>query len=165
MSLNPNGVNPNDPFVADRLATVAKRFALLDLLDSEGIKAVLAESEEEWRTPPQPPEPDPDLSTFRDNRQRLLQGISNEKLARLALGALLNMKAQRGVDLSTDIRQIKCPVLIIHGGADTTVPINFGRALVEEIRQAELSVLNGQGHGLIVNPAAQQVVIHWLRSG
>ena len=105
------------------------------------------------------------LSTFRENRQRLLQGISNEKLARLALGALLNMKAQRGVDLSTDIRQIKCPVLIIHGDADTTVPINFGRALVEEIRQAELSVLNGQGHGLIVNPAAQQVVIHWLRSG
>lgn len=162
MSLNPTGIDPNDPFVSDRLATVAKRLALLDLLDSESMAAVLAESEEEWRSPPQPTEPDPVFSAFRENRQRLLQGIGNEKLARLALGVLLNMKAQRGVDLSADVSKIRCPVLIVHGDADTTVPVSFGRALAEGILQAELSVLNGHGHGLIANPTAQQVVIHWL---
>ena len=36
MSLNPTGVNLDDPFVADRLETVARRIALLKLMESEG---------------------------------------------------------------------------------------------------------------------------------
>ena len=163
MSLNPNGVNPNDPFVADRLATVAKRFALLDLLDSEGIKAVLAESEEEWRTPPQPPEPDPALATFRENRSRHLEQLNASELARLAQGALLNMQSQRGVDLSDDVSRVICPVLIVHGDADTTVPLAFGQALAAATPNAELAKLVGTGHGLIVNPEAQQIATSWLR--
>ena len=164
MSLTPTGVDPADPFVSDRLETVAKRLALLDVSESEGIDAVIADSEDEWRTPPQPTEPDPVFQSFRDNRQLGLDNLSPSELARLALGALLNMKAQRGVDLSADMTRIMCPVLIVHGDADTTVPIAFSCALADRIAQAELSVLNGDGHGLIVNPAAQQVVTHWLQS-
>jgi len=163
MSLTPTGIDPADPFVADRLATVAKRLALLDLLDSEGLEAVIAESEEEWRTPPQPPEPDPALSTYRENRHRLLQGIGNEELARLVRGALFNMNAQRGVDLSDDASRISCPVLIIHGDADTTVPIPFGRALAAAMPSAEFTTLSGVGHGLIVDPQAQRFATSWLR--
>ena len=74
------------------------------------------------------------------------------------------MKAQTGDDLSNEIRQVERPVLIIHGDADTTVPIAFGRALFKGVKRARLSVLNDQGHGLIVNPVAQQVVVDWLRS-
>ena len=162
MSLNPAGIAPDDPFVADRLATIAKRLALLDLLESEGIEAVITESEEEWRSLPQPPEPDPTLSTFRKNRGRLLERLSESELPRLALGALLNMRAQRGVDLSNDVSRIKCPTLIVHGDADTTVPIAFGRALASSLPGAKLVTLSDEGHGLIVNPAAQQVVIDWL---
>ena len=165
MSLAPSGINRSDPFVADRLETVAKRLALLDLLDSEGIEAAVAASEDEWRSPPQPTEPDPALSTYRENRCHLLQGISHSALARLVQGALLNMQTQRDIDLSGEVTRIKCPVLIIHGDSDTTVPMAFGRALTERILHAKLSVLNGHGHGLIVDPAAQQVIVHWLRSG
>ena len=165
MSRSPNGIDPNDPFVADRLSTVTKRLALLDMLASEGIKAVFAESEDEWRSPPQPPEPDPELDGYRQNRSRQLDRLGNSELARLVRGALLNMQAQRGIDLSDDASRISCPVLIVHGDADTTVPIDFGHALAKRIRQAELSILNGQGHGLIVDPAAQQVIVHWLQSG
>ncbi len=164
MSLTPTGVPHDDPFVADRLETVAKRLALLDLLDSEGIESAVAASEDEWRSPPQPAEPDPAFQSFRDNRQLGLDNLSPSELARLALGALLNMKAQRGVDLSADMTLITCPVLIVHGDADTTVPIALGRALADGIPYAELSVLNEHGHGLIVNLAAQQVVTHWFQS-
>ncbi|MDE2987969.1 MAG: alpha/beta hydrolase [Chloroflexota bacterium] len=164
MSLTPTGVDPADPFVSDRLETVAKRLTLLDLLDSEGIEAAVAASKDEWRSPPQPAEPDPVFQSFRDSRQQGLNNLSPSELARLALGALLNMKAQRGVDLSADLTRITCPVLIVHGDADTTVPIGFSCALADRIAQAELSVLNGHGHGLIVNSAAQQVVTHWLQS-
>ena len=162
MSLTPSGVALDNPFVVDRLETVAKRLGLLVLMESEGIEAAVAASEDEWRLLPQPAEPDPGLTKFRENRHRLLQDIGMDELARLAGGALLNMQAQRGVDLSADLSRIECPVLIIHGDADTTVPIAFGRALAEEIGQAELSVLNGQGHGLIVDPFAQTVTTEWL---
>ena len=63
MSLTPTGVPLDDPFVADRLETVAKRLALLELMETQGIEAAVADSEDEWRTLPQPPEPDPELAT------------------------------------------------------------------------------------------------------
>lgn len=165
MSLTPTGIPLDDPFVADRLETVAKRLALLDLLDSEGIDAAVHASEDEWRSPPQPPEPDPEIAAFRENRSCQLKSLNDSELARLAHGALFNMKAQTGEDLTNELGQLECPVLIVHGNADTTVPIAFGRATFKGIEQAKLSVQNRQGHGLIVNPAAQQTVISWLRSG
>ena len=145
MSLTPSGVPLDDPFVADRLETVAKRLALLELMETQGIEAAVADSEDEWRTLPQPPEPDPELATFRENRSCQLKSLNDREMARLAHGALLNMKAQTGDDLSNEIRQVECPVLIIHGDADTTVPIAFGRALFKGIKRARLSVLNDQG--------------------
>ncbi len=164
MSPGPKGIDPNDPFVADRLETVAKRLALLDLLHRKGIEAVIAESEEEWRTPPQPPEPDPELAPFRENRSRRLERLAASELARLAQGALLNMNAQAGVDLLDELGQIRCPALILHGDADTTVPFAFGRSLSHAMPRAEFISLHGEGHGLIVNPLAQQVSTDWLQS-
>lgn len=162
MSLSPSGIDPDDPFVADRLATISKRLALLDLFDAEGIEAVVAASEDEWRSPPQPPDPDPSLRSFRENRQRVLSDLPGCELTRLAHGALLNMNAQRGVDLSDEVANIRCPVLIVHGDADTTVPIAFGRVLSNRLPQADFREIKGEGHGLIVKPRAQQVLVTWL---
>ena len=162
MSLAPSGINPTDPFVADRLQTVARRLALLDFFDSQGAEAAAAESEDELRSPPQPAEPDPALSTFRDNRQAALSRLSTRELARLAGGTLLNMRAQRDEDLSNELLRIKCPVLIVHGDSDTTVPIAFGETLATWIPDATFVRLDGVGHGLIVNPEAQRQSIEWL---
>ncbi len=162
MSLKPSGVDHTDPFVADRLATVAKRLAMLDLLESAGIDAVLAASEDEWRSPPEPLEPDESLTHFRDNRRAALLSLANAELARLASGALLNMQAQRDVDLLAEASQSMCPTLIVHGDADTTVPIAYGRALADSISHATFVVLNGEGHGLITLPRAQRVLAEWL---
>ena len=163
MSLSPRGVDPADPFVADRLATVAARLNLLDLFHSQGIEAAVAATEGEWRLPQQPPNPDPVLDRFRNNRHQALRNLPQRELERLAHGALLNMNAQRSVDLSGEIGRIECPILILHGDTDTTVPIAFGRALSESIPNATLKTLPDGGHGLIVHPMAQQVVGSWLR--
>ena len=162
MSLTPTGIDLDDPFVADRLATVARRLALLNLLDRRGINAAVAASEDEWRSLPQPVEPDPALKSHRDNRQRALDNLSNTELARLTLGALLNMQAQRDVDLSDDLHRISCPVLIVHGDSDTTVPIAFGEALASLTPGADIVRLSGVGHGLIADRDAQQVTKEWL---
>lgn len=166
MTLSPSGVDRNDPFVADRLTTVAKRLALLDLLEQQGIHVALAASEDEWRSPPQPAEPDSALQSHRDNRQRALDKLSNTELARLTLGALLNMNAQRDVDLSDELHRIDCPTLVVHGDADTTIPIAFGHALAASIPPADFVQLPGVAHGLIALPEAQHLSAKWLgRSG
>ena len=163
MSLSPNGIDPHDPFVQDRLATVAKRLALLDLLEAEGIEAVLRESESEWRDPPSPPDPDPDLDDVRRNRAQALARLPKMELARLVRGALLNMNAQRDVDQLGKVSQIGRPVLILHGDADTTVPLAYGQTLAASLPHVALSVLQGAGHGLIVDSLALGVVVRWLR--
>lgn len=164
MSLSPSGVDAHDPFVQDRLATVAKRLALLDLLEAEGIEAVLRESESEWRDPPSPPDPGPVLDDVRRNRARALARLPKMELARLVRGAALNMRAQRDVDQLGKVSHIECPVLILHGDADTTVPISFGRALARSRPKTESIVFEGRGHGLIVDSSAQQVLAAWLDS-
>ena len=73
------------------------------------------------------------------------------------------MNVQRDIDLSGDISRIMCPVLIVHGDADTTVPVAFGQALATAMPNAELASLEGAGHGLIVNPVAQEIAMSWLR--
>ena len=162
MSLSPRGVDPTDPFVADRLETIGKRLAMLELLKSTGIEAVIAQSEEEWRSPPQPSEPVPALASFRKNRLAALERLSERELARLARGALMNMLSQRAADLADEVNQIKCPVLIVHGDLDTTVPLAFGEALAPVMPHAEVVVLEGEGHGLVVNPMAQRKIVGWL---
>ena len=162
MSLNPTGVNLDDPFVADRLETVARRIALLKLMESDGGEAAIQQSEEEWRTPPEPPSADPELAAFRAHRLQALSRLSQSELVRLARGALLNMRAQRGIDLADQLHAINCPTLIVHGDADTTVPIDFGRATAERISGAELAILHAAGHGLIANAQAQSMLAKWL---
>ena len=162
MSLNPTGVNLDDPFVADRLETVARRIALLKLMESEGVEAAIQQSEDEWRTPPEPESADPELAAFRANRLRALSRLSQSELVRLGRGALLNMRAQRGIDLADQLHKINCPTLIVHGDADTTVPIAFGQALSGAILNAQFAVLEDEGHGLIVSPRAQAITSDWL---
>ena len=162
MSLNPTGIDLGDPFVADRLETVARRIALLQLMETKGVEAAVQQSEEEWRTPPEPESPDPEVAAFRAHRLRALGRLSQSELVRLARGALLNMQAQRDVDLADRLHEINCPTLIVHGDADTTVPIAFGQALAERISGADLAIPHAAGHGLIANAQAHSMLAKWL---
>ncbi len=162
MSLNPTGIDLGDPFVADRLETVARRIGLLKLMEANGVEAAIQQSEDEWRTPPEPQHPDPELAAFRANRLQALSRLSQSELLRLGRGALLNMQAQRDVDLADQLHEISCPTLIVHGDADTTVPIAFGQALAERISGAELAIVHAAGHGLIANAQAQSMLVKWL---
>ena len=162
MSLNPTGIDLGDPFVADRLETVARRIALLKLMETNGVEAAIQQSEDEWRASPEPQSPDPEVAVFRASRLRALSRLSQSELVRLGRGALLNMRAQRGVDLADRLHEIECPSLVVHGDADTTVPIAFGRALSGEMLNAQFAVLEDEGHGLIVSPRAQAVTSDWL---
>ena len=72
------------------------------------------------------------------------------------------MKAQRGVDLVDEVNRIECPTLIVHGDADTTVPIAFGQALASSTPGADFVWLRGVGHGLIADREALRITQKWL---
>ena len=148
--------------VLDRLSTVRERLAMLNLAEREGVRAAVSAYQQEWRTPPQPPADDDGLGAFRSHRMRALQSLSDADLARLAAGALRNMRAQRRIDLSPELGRVAAPTLVVHGDADTTIPIEFGAALAAAIPGAEWLPLKGKGHGLIWDEDAQAVVAEWL---
>ena len=149
--------------VLDRLSTVRERLRMLDLAEHEGVHAAVSVYEQEWHTPPQPPADNDGLGAFRAHRLRALQRLPDAELARLAAGALRNMRAQRGIDLTPELSRVAMPTLVVHGDADTTIPIEFGAALAAALPGAEWVPLKGKGHGLIWDEDAQALIAEWLR--
>lgn len=158
---------PRSAGVLDRLATVRERLAMLDLAERAGVRAAVLDYEDEWRTPPQAgfnEEEEATLAAARRHRASALARLPQAELIRLAAGALRNMRAQRSVDLAPELGRIAVPALVVHGDADTTIPIEFGRQLAAQIPAAKFAVLPGQGHSLIRNEDAQSLIAKWLRS-
>ena len=149
--------------VLDRLATVNQRLAMLDLAERSGARAAVLAHEQEWREPPHSPNENDGLEPFRSHRRQRLQTLPQPELVRLSAGALRNMRAQRNVDLTPELSRMATPTLIVHGDADTTVPIEFGAALAAAIPRAEWVALKGKAHGLIWDADAQAVLTKWLR--
>ncbi len=60
---------------------------------------------------------------------------------------------------------IACPVMIIHGADDVTIPAENARMLKERIPHAELHILEGMGHGynLEAQEIADELVIDFVR--
>ena len=152
--------------VLDRLATVRERLAMLNLAERESVRAAVPAYESEWRTPPQAgfEQEEETLAAARRHRASALASLPQAELIRLAAGALRNMRAQRGVELTPELSRIAAPTLILHGDADTTIPIEFGRQLASGIPAAKFAALSGQGHGLIQNANPQTLLTEWLRA-
>ncbi len=49
------------------------------------------------------------------------------------------------------VKEIKCPVMIIHGDIDKTVNINDSKKVVQNFPNAELKIIQGAGHKLSVD--------------
>ena len=164
--MHPNPRVARTAGVLDRIATVRERLAMLDLAEREGVRAAVRAYEEEWRTPPAAgfEQEEPALAAARRHRATALARLPQAELVRLAAGALRNMRAQRGVDLTAELSAIQTPTLIIHGDADTTVPIEFGQSLANAIPHAEWVALKGKSHGLIWDADAQAVLANWLQA-
>lgn len=164
--MHPSPPLPRSAGVLDRLATVRERLAMLDLAQRAGIRAAVLAYESEWRTPPQTgleqEEEEAVLAAARRHRATALTRLPQSELIRLAAGALRNMRAQRNEDLTPELSRIAPPTLILHGDADTTIPIEFGRHLAAQIPTARFLPLPAQNHGLIRNANAQTLLTEWL---
>lgn len=72
----------------------------------------------------------------------------------------------RGAEFRALLNRIKCPVLLVHGGRDRTVPVGFARRVASDHPSWQLAVLPDLGHMLQLESSNRWLfaVEAWLRS-
>ncbi|MEO9132125.1 MAG: alpha/beta hydrolase [Sphingomonas sp.] len=60
---------------------------------------------------------------------------------------------------------VTCPILLLHGTADTIVSVAHARALAQANPSATLELVPGMGHELAHRDVSQAMILAWLRSG
>ncbi len=72
-----------------------------------------------------------------------------------------------GDSLETRLSELKMPVSIIHGDADSRIPVECGEALHAGIPHSRLHVIPGAEHGLMTNDAAdgtREIILDFLQA-
>ncbi|MEX2229330.1 MAG: alpha/beta fold hydrolase [Dehalococcoidia bacterium] len=76
--------------------------------------------------------------------------------------AWCNRGAYEGIDFTDRLGELQLPVFIVHGNADRTVPIAYGRDLAAGIAHAEFHEIEGAGHGITGHAEAQRLLREWI---
>jgi pimeloyl-ACP methyl ester carboxylesterase len=107
-------------------------------------------------------------------RVRELQEVQKQVQARISettreqrvawyAGETNNYSAYLGADLTPRLHDLHMPTFVIHGDADSIVPVSGAYALKDHIPQAELSILRGAEHGLMAgNEEAPRAILDFL---
>lgn len=93
--------------------------------------------------------------------------IAAENLARIdGIAATQQAYLDIGDSLESRLSELKMPTLVVHGNADSRIPVECGRSLASAIAGSELHVIVGAEHGLMTNEAAgetQRIILEFLR--
>ena len=93
--------------------------------------------------------------------------IAAENLARIdGIAATQQAYLDIGDSLESRLAELKMRTLVVHGDADSRIPVECGRSLASGIAGAELHVIAGAEHGLMTNEAAgetQRIILDFLR--
>ena len=92
--------------------------------------------------------------------------IAAENLARIdGIAATQQAYLNIGDSLESRLSELKMPTLVVHGDADSRIPVECGRSLASGIAGAELHEIPGAEHGLMTNEAAgetQRIILDFL---
>ena len=156
---------PHSGEVHDRLSTVRERIALVERAREHGDRAAYESRREEFREPPPPnamPNDDPEAAAGVARLREALAAASEQDLFRWSTGAIRNLDAAAGHDVTSRLGELHIPVCVIHGNADTVVPFEYGRLLARGIPHAEFHEIAGAGHGIVANTEAQAILRAWV---
>ena len=107
---------------------------------SLGMRAAAADAlEERW----------PGLQLTEPARFQKLVDINEERVG--AIAQTIQSYLDIGSSLESRLDELTMPTLIIHGDADSRIPLACGQQLQNSIRQAELYIIPGADHGLLSN--------------
>ncbi len=97
-----------------------------------------------------------------EQRVQMLAKLSNDELFTLSTGEIRNFEAFIGFDYTERLGDIKGPVSIIHGNEDPLVSFENAGILKNGIPHAELTVIEGAGHGLLEYEEARAALRDWV---
>lgn len=128
---------------------------LIERARTEGYRAVFESRKEELRNPRLLALPSDCSLGAEDARRQFwelaaLQAASDGDLFWYSTGSLISAAAYLGHDLTPRLGELKMPTCIIHGTADTWLPIEYGRILHRNIEQSEFYEIDGAQHGVLV---------------
>ena len=93
--------------------------------------------------------------------------IAAENLGRIdGIAATHQAYVDIGDSLESRLAELEMPTLVVHGDADSRIPVECGRTLAAGIDKAELHIIAGAEHGLMTNEAAgdtQRIILDFLR--
>lgn len=142
---------------------------LVERVRREGDRAVFESRKEQLRNPPEGtlvrPRTEEAAARMRAQREALLAAlarVSDEELCRYFAGTVRNYAAFIGYDFTPRLGELKMPVCIVHGNADTTVPFSYGKALHAAIPHSEFHEIPEATHGILMFPEAAEVVRAWV---
>jgi pimeloyl-ACP methyl ester carboxylesterase len=75
-----------------------------------------------------------------------------------------NLLVSERFDTAAKIGRIACPILLIHGAADTTIPPENSVSLKTLRPDADRAVIPGVGHEVIFMEPAQALIARWLNA-
>ena len=93
--------------------------------------------------------------------------IVQENLGRIdGIAATQQAYLDIGDSLESRLSELAMPTLVVHGDADSRIPVECGYSLGAGIPQAALHVIDGAEHGLMTNAAAgqtRQIILDFLK--
>jgi pimeloyl-ACP methyl ester carboxylesterase len=100
----------------------------------------------------------------RELLQRLIKDTTRQDRIRWYAGETRNYSAYLGSDLSDRLSEITMSTFVIHGDADSVVPVAGAHRLHEGIANSELRILPGAQHGLMAgnNEEAWQAMLDFF---
>lgn len=156
-----NLASPDRPVGRDRRDVVEQ-------VRARGDAAVFAERKDALRkaAPLAAMPDDPKLRARTEERQGKLEialrDASDADLAHYFTGEVRNYAAYLDQDLSSRVGEIHCPVCIIHGDMDTTVPHAWGEALHQAMPGSEFHTVPGGAHGILRWPGGSAALRDWF---
>ncbi len=80
-----------------------------------------------------------------------------------AAGEVCNWSAHSSYDTRSNLKDLPLvPTIIIHGDADSIVPIEHGMELIKAIKHSDSKIVPGGDHGILLWPEAKEALRNWV---
>jgi pimeloyl-ACP methyl ester carboxylesterase len=142
---------------------------LVERARMEGDRAVFESRKDELRHPPPltdigPRDPvwEEQMRAWHEAYLAALAATSDEDLFVYSTGTIRNYGASIGYDFTARLSELTIPVCIVHGDADTIVPLSYAHALRAGIPHAEFHAIAGATHCVLLFPGAVEALRDWL---
>lgn len=100
-----------------------------------------------------------------DTQVRAVREAPEEQVKAIALGELCNWRAHAGFDTRDRLGELaEHRVFVLHGDADSVVPTEHGVELANGISGAELVLIPGGDHGILMWPKAREALRSWVEA-